>query len=295
MPTSLPGGDRLTALTVGPQLLKNRSGRGHAVCEPDGMTPEEARLLEQVEATYAQLDSWFHRTSSAVEQPQKGSELHADDQPYPHAPISEMARMSLAIGTEHLRMVRILTDKRQLFPTATFTALRGALVGAAQAFWVLSSDDSEVRRSRGWTVLAEQLKELGKFYGEVNRIDPGTVDADQLAWHSERTAQLAALRGDRPPTLSQTEMIRLALESAFPNDPDKQRSGRLLWRMMSSDAHVLGWGLAQRASVQTVPSKAAPLAVLAAPGDLEHMAEAFLCAYELLRRGWAMFDRRCEA
>lgn len=259
------------------------------------MTPEEARLLRQVEDTYAQLDSWFHRTSTDVEQPQKGSELDADDKPYPHAPISEMARLSLAIGTEHLRMVRIVTDKRQLFPTATFTALRGALVGAAQAFWVLSNDSSEVRRSRGWTVLAQQLSELGKFYGEVNRIDPGTVDADQLAWHAQRTAQLAALRGERPPTLSQTEMTRLALESAFPNDLARQRSGRLLWRMMSSDAHVLGWGLAQRASIRTMPSRGDPLAVLAAPGDLEHMVEAFLCAYELLRRGWAMFDRRCEA
>jgi hypothetical protein len=259
------------------------------------MTPEEARLLGQVEATYAQLDSWFHRTSRVVEQPQKGSELYADDQPYPHAPISEMARMSLAIGTEHLRMVRILTDNRQLFPTATFTALRGALVGSAQAFWVLSSDDSEVRRSRGWTVPAEQLGELGKFYAEVNRIDPGTVDADQLAWHAKRTGQLAALRGERAPRLRQTDMIRLALQSASPTNRERQRSGRLLWRMMSSDAHVLGWGLAQRASVQTTPSRGEPLAVLTAPGDLEHMPEAFLCAYELLRRGWAMFDRRCEA
>jgi len=259
------------------------------------MTPEEAQLLRKVEETYAQLDSWFHRTSTDAEQPQRGSELYADDQPYPHAPISEMARMSLAIGTEHLRMVRIVTDRRQLFPTATFTTLRGALVGAAQAFWVLSNDDSRVRRSRGWTVLAEQRSELGKFYGEVDRIDPGTVDADQLAWHAERTAQLAALRGERPPRLSQTEMIRVALEEAFPNSLDRHRSGRLLWRMMSSDAHVLGWGLAQRASIQTMPSKGEPLAVLAAPGDLEHMVEAFLCAYELLRRGWALFDRRCEA
>ena len=38
-------------------------------------------------------------------------------------------------------------------------------------------------------------------------------------------------------------MIANALDAAFPSHPEKRRTGRLLWRQMSADAHVLTWGV----------------------------------------------------
>lgn len=259
------------------------------------MTPEEAELLQQIEAAYPDLDGWFARSDGRVEVPQPGSELEEDDKLYPPSPISEVARLSLTLAVEHLRMVRIVTDKRQLFSSATFTTLRGALVGAAQGVWILESDDRAVRRARGLTVVAEELSQLGKYYREGEKYEPGAVPDDQWEWHRQRTAQVAAARGQQQPSLNQTDMIAAALDAAFAGGPDKRQSGRLLWRLMSADAHVLGWAVAQRAHLMTRAAKGESLSVLAAPGTVADLAESFLCAYALVRRGWMLFDRRCEA
>lgn len=241
------------------------------------------------------LDSWFTRTATSVEVPQPGSELFADDLAFRYSPISEISRISLASGVEHLRMVRVVIDARQLFPSATFTALRGALVGGAQAVWILSPDNTMDRQSRGLTVIAEEYAQLAKCYREADRLQPGTVPTDQWAWINERMDQLAQIRGPRPPELNQTTMIATALDEAFPNNLDRQQSGRLLWRQMSSDAHVLTWGMAQRSRVGLPAAKGEDLSVLTAPGTLDHTADAFLCTFELARKGWSLFDRRCEA
>ncbi|MDP9164595.1 MAG: hypothetical protein M3O32_00750 [Actinomycetota bacterium] len=259
------------------------------------MTTEEAELLKQIEATYPDLDAWFARSRSRVEVPQPGSELAVDDQLYPASPISEVARLSLTLAVDHLRLVRVVTDQRQLFSSATFTTLRGALVGAAQGLWILTSDDRDVRRARGLNVVADELSQLGKYYREGEKHERGAVPDDQWEWHRQRTAQVAAARGEQQPPLNQTDMIAAALDAAFPASSDKRQIGRLLWRRMSADAHVLGWAVAQRAHLVTRPAKGEPLSVLAAPGTLADLAEPFLCAYALLRRGWALFDRRCEA
>ena len=259
------------------------------------MTPHERHLLQQLEATYSLLDNWFRRTATSVEEPQPGSELSEDDQAFRYSPISEISRISLASAVEHLRMIRVVVDARHLFPSATFTTLRGALVGAAQAVWVLSPDNTMDRRSRGLTVVAEEYAQLAKCYREADRLQPGTVPADQWAWIKERMEHLARVRGPRPPELNQTTMIATAVDEAFPNNLDRQHSGRLLWRQMSSDAHVLTWGMAQRSRVGLPAAKGKELSVLTTPGTLDHTADAFLCTFELARRGWSLFDRRCEA
>ncbi len=259
------------------------------------MTPADTARLDAITATFQQLDGWQARSAVRPEEPQKGSELHGDDTVFPRHRISEMTRLSLTLSVEHMRFVRVVLDAKQLFPSAPLTTLRAALVGAAQAVWVLSPDDRETRRSRGLCVIAEEYAELAKFYREVDRLEPGKIPASQWSWIDERTADLAAVRGPKPPSLNQTAMIGAALDAAFPNSPDKLNTGRLLWRQMSADAHVLGWAVSQRASVRTPAAKGDDLSVLAAGGALEHLADPFMCAYELARAGWSLFDRRCEA
>jgi len=251
-------------------------------------------VLKQISSTYLQLDGWFERSKRQPEVPQHGSELFEDDKVWPRAPISEMTRVSLALSVEHLRLIRVTLDARQLFPSAPFTTLRGALVGAAQAVWVLEPADRELRRSRGLTVIAEEYDELAKFFREADKVEPQTIPESQWAWLRERTTSLEAVRGTGPAKLNQTQMIAAALDTAFASEPEKRRSGRLLWRQMSADAHVLGWAMAQRARLVTAAAKGEDLAILAAPGALEQTRDAFLCAHGLARCGWSLFDRRCE-
>jgi hypothetical protein len=259
------------------------------------VTPEETNLLQAISSTYASLDGWHARGTRQAEEPQQGSELFEDDKLWHWDPISEVARLSLALSVEHLRLIRVMLDARQLFPSAPHTTLRGALVGSAQAVWVLGPEDRPTRTTRGLTVVAEEYAQLAKFYREADRLEPATIPSSQWAWLDDRTNALRAVRGPGAPELNQTEMIAAALGIAFPSNPDKRISGQLMWRQMSADAHVLGWAVAQRTKLVTPPRKGKDLAVLAAPGSLEHLAEPFLCAFELARCGWSLFDRRCEA
>lgn len=281
-------------------MFGGRTGLRVARPEPDAtlavVDTQETALLTQLESTFARLDGWHKRGEQQVETPQAGSDLFEDDKSWAHNPISEVARLSLALSVDHLGLVRVMLDARQLFPSSPYTTLRGALVGAAQAVWVLGPQRRETRIAHGLAVIAEEYAQLAKFYSAVDELDPNTIPADQWLWLRSRRTNLAALRGQHATTkLNQTQMIEESLDLAFPSDAEKRKSGRLLWRQMSADAHVLGWAVSQRTHVLVAPGKNDPLAVLAAAGSLRHLSEPFLCAFELAKRGWSLFDQRCEA
>jgi len=204
--------------------------------------------------------------------------------------------MSLILAGEHLRMAQVVMAAGHLYPSAQFTVLRGALVGASQAVWILSPDDAAVRRERGMVAVTSIHAELGKFYAEVGKgLEEDHPDfaslKDQEKWLADRQAKVNEVRTSAQ-TLNQTSMIHEALGFAF-KDAAKQEAGRLLWRQMSADAHVLGWSVVQRAQRQT-PERKSGLSIHEIEGDAKHIAQPFVCAFEILRRGWSLFDQRCE-
>ena len=69
-----------------------------------------------------------------------GSDSIADDSVSPNHRISEVVRSSLAISGENLRLAADAIHRKNLYPSAHFTALRSALVGACQAVWILAPD-----------------------------------------------------------------------------------------------------------------------------------------------------------
>lgn len=182
-----------------------------------------------------------------------------------------------------------------MFPSAHFTVLRGALVGAAQAVWVLGPDSPQERQQRGFTLIEEMYTELRKFYREVARTTLGGQERQklesQIAWCEERRDEVLSLRRDRA-DLNQTAMIGWALDHRFA-DAERRESGRLLWRQMSADAHALGWSMFQRGYVVR-HDHSSGLGVLESGGDLLAIAQPFAAAHELLKSGWSLFDRRCE-
>ncbi|MDO5759180.1 MAG: hypothetical protein Q4P24_17310 [Rhodobacterales bacterium] len=243
--------------------------------------------------TQPDLDRWRLRAQT-VEEPESGSDLALDDKIFPHMAISQLARMSLVLSGEHLRLALDAVQAKQLYPSSHFTVLRGALVGASQGVWILSPDERGERRERGLTVLAEMYSQMGKYYdslAEVSQDDQKRLD-DQKDWLSDRKAVVAARRTGRRAGLNLTDVIRVSAEDVFAS-AGHHEAVRRLWREMSADAHVLGWSVFQRSSFGP-PDRRTGIGQGQAPGSPGHVADAFLASYRMLKHGWSLFDRRCE-
>lgn len=204
--------------------------------------------LTQMFDTAADLDRWRLR-AHRVEEPERGSDLALDDNIFERMAISQLARMSLVLAGEHLRLaLDAIRAQQQLYPSSHFTVLRGALVGASQAVWIMAPPDRNLRRERGLTVLTEMYAQMDKYYGflenaQIDANDRTRLD-DQRRWLSERRDDVASLRITRA-TLNLTDVIGAAADHVF-TDTSSREAVRRMWREMSADAHVLGWSLFQR-------------------------------------------------
>lgn len=259
------------------------------------LTDAERAALTQVFDTAADLDRWRLR-AHRLEEPQRGSQLEGDDKIFERMAISQIARLSLVAAGEHLRLALDAIHSRQLYPSSHFTVLRGALVGASQAVWILGPEERDVRRERGLTVLTEMYAQLDTYYGllettPLEAADRASLD-DQRLWLSERRREVASIRTTKA-TLSVTDIIGAAADDTFP-DTLSRNTARRLWREMSADAHVLGWSLFQRTTFGPADRRTG-VGEGKAPGSPEHIAEPFLASYRLLKRGWSLFDQRSEA
>ncbi len=250
--------------------------------------------LTQMLGSEPSLDRWRLR-ARRLEEPERGSELALDDEVFPRMPISQLARMSLIAAGEHLRLALDGVKARQLYPSSHFTVLRGALVGASQAVWILTPEDRPARRERGLMILSEMYVQMDKYYRFLGDTQLETEDrvrlADQQSWLNERQGDVASVRSTNA-VLNLTDVIGLAADHVF-LEASKRDATRRVWREMSADAHVLGWSLLQRTNFGPADRRTG-VGEGTAPGSPERLAEPFLASYGLLRHGWSLFDRRCE-
>lgn len=215
------------------------------------LTAEDRTYLEAILGCESQLQQWQLRVQR-IEQPESGSDLIADDRLFPHHRISEVIRTSLAISGENLRMALDAIHRQNLYPSAHFTTLRAALVGASQAVWILAPDVADTRRDRGLCVIDEAYRRSAQYHTATQAHVPNLSASDitalesQVDWIVGRRQQVAraASAPIRPLNLTQ-DVIPAAAEVVY-RDPDRQANVRLLWMQMSGDAHVLGWSMFMR-------------------------------------------------
>lgn len=238
--------------------------------------------------------------AATVETPQKGSELELDDQVWPHHPLSELARISLIAATEHLQLAGEIVGSKHLHVTADFTVLRGGLVGGATAVWLLGPDDPVERQQRGLRHVVEWYRRK-RQYDEAMRPFCPDVDRSRLEAqinHTEQRRVEARGKWVRTPTLTEAESpsdskrIEWSASFAFHNDQQLVDAIKSLWSAMSGDAHALGWQLISRRS-GAMTSDGSGLATMIASASIESLAEPYLGAYKLVKRGWSLFDQRC--
>jgi hypothetical protein len=99
--------------------------------------PTDRSSEEVVFSTFPTIASWRVTTRDAF-RPQQGSELWNDDQDWPYFPTSTIAWSGLVSAVDHLDAIKRHVEARCLFSLAHLTLCRSALIGGAQAVWVLA-------------------------------------------------------------------------------------------------------------------------------------------------------------
>ncbi|MEU4674618.1 hypothetical protein AB0F91_43360 [Amycolatopsis sp. NPDC023774] len=96
---------------------------------------------------------------------------------------------------EHLRLVWDGPDRGNYYNMIQYSAVRAAVVGAAQAVRILASDDSVARRDRGYIAITDTYVQLRKFHQlvlrqatELQLLTPEQVNQmrNQIAWAGSR-------------------------------------------------------------------------------------------------------------
>lgn len=264
------------------------------------MNDRDRAALRHIEPTYPYLDVWRARSRSA-ERPERESELEADAHIWTWHPPYEVARQSLIAAVQHLNLARTAIEAHEIYPTSHFTVLRGALVGAAQAVWLLAPDDALERQQRALRVIDEWYRRRTQYN---NAIDPVSLSDEDQARLRDQTSHLDERRRHarrlwtRTDTLGAGEGLNLTRVITWASvdsfaDPAQQAHARLLWNLMSGDAHALGWPLTLRGRDWAKDRDG--LGVAAASGDLLDVAQPYVASFRLTKRGWSLFDRRAEA
>lgn len=263
------------------------------------MTEDEAEALQSIRAAYEDLDRWRAR-SRGVERPERGSELAGDEVVWPYLDPAEIARQSLVSATQHLNLARAALEAGEVFPTAHYSVLRGALVGSCMAVWVLAPDVPVDRQQRALRVVDEFYKRALQYGDDlepyVDRTHPEAgswLDSREHMRHrrTEARSRWADAAGlTKKQALNVTTVVGAAAEVVF--SPSAALDVRLLWRLMSGDAHALTWQLVGRSTL--TQHVGGGMAEFAAGGDLVELADVFGKCYRLTKQGWSLFDRRCE-
>jgi hypothetical protein len=131
------------------------------------------------------------------------------------APCITARRISLISAGEHLRLVWDGLARHNLYSTAQHTAVRSALVGAAQAVWITAPDEPATRRRHGHAVIAESYEQLRKSHQRTLevvselRLSPAQEQQvrDQVAWITTREQALAAVQ-PAPMKLNIADVLR---------------------------------------------------------------------------------------
>jgi hypothetical protein len=257
-------------------------------------------LRQQVLETRATVDGWVLRARSA-EEPQPGAELQVDDRVWPARRVSETARLALIGASEHLQMACQVVDGPRGYATALHTVLRGALLGAATAVWLLGPSEADERQQRGLRLAAKWYWRKAQ-YDEYCRphCPPEELPIlnDQIQHSKAQESKVKAL-WEATPTFNagesptDTKVMKWVADFMFANDEARSASVMRYWSELSGDAHALGWQLVSR---RTSPLVREPggFRLTSTEGAISHIADPYLAGFTVLRRGWSLFDQRCS-
>lgn len=258
-------------------------------------TPMNAE--QQIRSTFPDLDTWGARTKRAF-YPDAGSVLASDDEDWKPWRLSQLAFGGLAAAQDHLQAIRVHIEAHRLFPLATDTLLRSALLGAAQAVWLLAPDDQTTRLDFARTAAAEMHKRHREWLSDLRRVGEGS-HANTEVVHNHvvtREKQLASKRAaaGQARMFEATNIIERAAAATF--NKSAITEARTVWRSLSGAAHGLVWPmLGREGTEQAAGPDADGMAEYQAGGSLRASLNAYMLAYRLSAKGWELLDLRAAA
>ncbi|MFF2088626.1 hypothetical protein ACFVVM_32985 [Nocardia sp. NPDC058176] len=264
----------------------------------------DADYTRMIRSTFPTLDLWQTAGGTAF-RPESGSQLRGDDLDWPYAPLSAVAHQGLAVAVTHLQAIRVHLEPEsgpgQLFPLPQATLCRTALVGAAQAVWLLVSDDQEVRLCRHRMLITDMHHNHRQYLTDLQTYAGGEPHegTEIVAAHLDtRIQEMKAKRAAAKETalFRNTKMIRQAAREVFAGRADAaqlEQAAVLVWRSGSGAAHGFFWPtFGGPGMTQTAEPDANGVAEFAVGGSLGELAEPYLAAFAMCEQGWKLLRQR---
>lgn len=203
------------------------------------------------------VGEWSVDPQMQAEEPPEGCPLAADDELWPHQPLSASLATCHGHALDHLRAVAALVQAGSWHPVATFSLTRGALVAGAHAVYLTAPAAARDRQARNLAYAGQMLSQREKYNREMVGY-PGVMwrELASVATHlALRRQGLEFARQRLALTASEMRLpttTRLMKEAASVVLPDRELQALAIshWMVSSSDAHALHWGALLRVSEQ---------------------------------------------
>jgi hypothetical protein len=256
----------------------------------------EDETLQLVRDTYPTLDRWRELGASNVVITH-GSELQLQDVEWPYVPSTTVALVGLVTAREHLHAIRLLIAARELFPSATATLGRAALIGAAQTVWMLAPDDHDERIRRSASLVREDYRHhlnYGEFAVAADTVEMHPTADEQLERLNERYNSVTALaeRYGGASRINMTDDVLPAALAATTSEREFQQQVQLRWRQMSGSAHSLLWPHYGHAGTTTDSVDSSGIGYTVDGGDVDRLGMDYFSAYHVAACGWRLFGQR---
>lgn len=252
----------------------------------------DQEYVQKIEATFDDLAAVGQRLR-VPHYSTPGSQLAVDDADWTPLSISQLAWGCFAAAFDHLDLVRLTIEQQRTFATATYSVLRGGLLGACQAAWLLGPVDAETRLERARLFGNEWYGNRIKWQEGLTpdlSVDDAARSATQMN-DLERDQETLAAKRKTKATFNSTANIEWVGKHYFPDKAPLQRSLMSQWRRLGGDAHALGWTLMTQNKVwDTSATTADGLTPAAVTSSFSDIAEGYLACWYVNRAAWRRFD-----
>lgn len=231
---------------------------------------DQLTMAERLRWAADAVDMWAQSTAEA-RPVESGSSLAADDALFPLNPVSHLAWFGIAHAVDHLHMfLHVLVRDGLSFPMGPQTLARGGLIGAAHALWLLDGPDRRTRQLRGLRIAHEEWRNERNAYNDVVKTGEAADGMEETIerrseWMARAVAAGESIGFDaakvttRPLDTTLIDEVLTRYERHDPTEPGLMPMPalyRLLWQMLSGNAHGYRWSSMGR--VQFVERGGAP-------------------------------------
>lgn len=256
-------------------------------------TADDGQATASYQNACEEVVRWEHRMGRQ-ESPLTGSDLDADDTALMGQVPSEISRLALVSGTEALQLVRESLNAGLVYVSATNGPIRTALLAASHTVFQLAPDCAEVRRERQRFAQRAYYSNMSSYFRERLKVDPDPYFESLIVTNGKKIDALNEVLGCSPKGKPRRPVTDTDIVSEAAEEFGEQNAAiiRLHWRRLSGDAHALGWqllldGVQQERTVGHMFEGKLM-------SDEANTYRHFTSAASMLKRGWSLFDQRCD-